>query len=591
MTLNIAIVLITLLVSFVLMAMEITTPNAVILCALAFLMFVGILSPSDALSGFANDGLATIALMYIIAYAIAKSNLITRLFDRILGDGKSEKRSLFRLLASVSLISPFMNNTPIVSTLTPMVQRWCKQKGLAVSKFLIPLSYATILSGLLTVLGTSTNLVAQGLLSKYDLQKFGTFDLAIVGIPITIVGLVYLLTIGYRLLPTYYGSSVDDVVADPNDYMIEMTLGPDFEYLDATVAEAKIQNLSRSFLVAINRGGQAIVPVVESTVLRLGDRLYFTGTFDCINDLMRIKGLVPSTQKIDMADITSEGARLVEVSVPDTSSLVNQTIKSSRFRNVFGSVVVAIRRNGENLENRLGSIRLKGGDNLVMLTTGEADELDTLKDLHVFNVQNVQTRKHTYKDFLPIFLLVATIVVSTMGILDLFVGLAASCVVLFLTKCVSVSDIVKAVDMNVLFLVASSYALGLAMSNVGADKFIAKSLVAITGDASPLIYMFLIYFVTNFLTAILSNAAALSLMFPIVVSAAKLENLPVMMLVMLITIAATADFSTPIGYQTNLIVYGPGHYKFTDYFKVGIPLNLICMVICVFVTYYFYMVI
>lgn len=561
MTLNIAIVLITLLVSFILMAMEVTTPNAVILCALAFLMFVGILSPTDALSGFANDGLATIALMYIIAYAIAKSNIITRLFDRILGDGHSEKRSLLRLLASVSVISPFMNNTPIVSTLTPMVQRWTKQKGMAISKFLIPLSYATILSGLLTVLGTSTNLVAQGLLSKYKLAQFGTFDLAVIGIPITIIGLIYLLTIG-----------------------------DEFEHLNQTVVAAKLRNLPRSFLVAINRSGQSIVLVTDETILQLGDRLYFTGNFDCINDLMNIKGLIPSTQKINMTDITNERVRLVEVSIPETSSLVNQTVKSARFRNVFGSVVVAIRRNDVNLEGHLGSIRLKGGDNLVMITTGEPDELASLKDLHVFNSQPVKSRKHTYKDVLPIVLLVATIIVSTMGVIDLFVGLAASCVVLFLTKCVSISDIVKAVDMNVLFLVASSYGLGLAMSNVGADKFIAKSLVAITGNASPIIYMFLIYFVTNFLTAILSNAAALSLMFPVVVSAAKLENLPVMMLVMLITIAATADFSTPIGYQTNLIVYGPGHYKFTDYFKVGIPLNLICMVVCVFVSYYYYMV-
>lgn len=590
MTLKIAIVLLTLLVSFILMAMEITTPNAVILCALAFLMFVGILSPSDALAGFANDGLATIALMYIVAYAIAKSNVITRLFNRILGDGHNEKRSLFRLLASVSVISPFMNNTPIVSTLTPMIQRWSKQKGLAISKFLIPLSYATILSGLLTVLGTSTNLVAQGLLSKYHLQKFGTFDLAIVGIPITVIGLTYLLTIGYRLLPTYHGSSVDDVLAEPNDYLIEMSIGPEFEHLDQTVAKAKLRNLTSSFLVAINRRGEAIIPVTDGTILRLGDRLYFTGSVDCINDLIQIKGLIPSTEKINIEDITNEHARLVEVTIPDTSSLVNQTVKSARFRNVFGSVVVAIHRNTVNLKGQIGRIKLKGGDNLVVITTNEPAEMDNMKDLHVFNVQEMQSRKHTYKDFLPIVLLVATIVLSTLNVFDLFVGLAASCVILFVTKCVSVSDIVKAVDMNVLFLVASSYGLGLAMSNVGADKFIAKSLVTIAGDASPLIYMFLIYFITNFLTAILSNAAALSLMFPIVVSAAKLEDLPVMMLVMLITIAATADFSTPIGYQTNLIVYGPGHYKFTDYFKVGIPLNLICMVICVFVTYYYYMV-
>ncbi|AVK62337.1 SLC13 family permease [Lactobacillus sp. CBA3605] len=592
MTLEIAIVLITLLVAFVLMALEITTPNAVILCALSFLMFVGILSPTDALSGFSNDGLATIALMYIVAYAIAKSDVITNLFNRILGNGKNERLSLLKLLVSVGVISPFMNNTPIVSTVTPMVQRWCREKGLAVSKFLIPLSYITILSGLTTVLGTSTNLVAQGLLSKYNLKQFGIFDLAVVGIPITVVGLVYLVTIGYKLLPTYRGNSIDEVVKTPNEYLIEMSIGTDFNYLNRTVAAAKLRHLTNVYLAAINREGQAIVPVTDDTILRLGDRLYFTGPVNCINDLLQIKGLIPSTEKINMADITNERARLVEISIPDNSSLINQSVKSANFRNVYGSVIVAIHRNAVKLHEQIGGITLKAGDNLVAITTNEPEQLEAMRDVQVFNVEKTKNKqkKNSYKDILPILLLVMTIVLSTMNVVELFVGLAVSCVILFLTKCVSVQDVVKAVDMNVLFLVASSYGLGLAMSNVGADKYIAKLLVNVAGTSTPILFMFLLYFVTNFLTAILSNAAAISLMFPIVISAAKIVDLPVMMLVMLITIAATADFSTPIGYQTNLIVYGPGHYKFTDYFKVGIPLNLICMVICVFVTYYLYLV-
>lgn len=590
MTIQIAIVLITLGVTFVLMALEITTPNAIILCALAFLMVVGVLSPSDALAGFANDGLATIALMYIMAYAIAKSSLLNWVFNRVLGSGQRERHSLFRLLTSVSVLSPFMNNTPIVSTLTPMLQRWAKQKGVAVSKFLIPLSYITILSGLLTVLGTSTNLVAQGLLSKYHLKQFGTFDLAIVGIPVTIVGLLYLLTVGYQLLPANYGSNVDAVVAEPNRYLIEMSLSADFEHLNQTVAAAKLRHLSSSFLVAINRNGDVIVPVTNATILREGDRLYFTGPAQVVNDLVQIKGLLPSTEQIDMADITNETARLVEVSIPETSSLVNRSIKSSRFRNVFDSVVVAINRNTVNLQGQLGRIRLKAGDSLVVITTRDPEEMAHLADLHVFNVQPIQTKRPRYQEWLPLTLLVVAIAVSTLGWLDLLVALAAACVVLFVTKCISVTDVVKAVDLNVLLLVASSYGLGLAMSNVGADQLIAKSLVKLAGDASPLLYLFLLYFVTNFLTAILSNAAALSLMFPIVVSTAKLEDLPVMMLVMLITIAATADFSTPIGYQTNLIVYGPGQYRFSDYFKVGIPLNLICMVVSVLVLYNVYLV-
>jgi len=365
-----------------------------------------------------------------------------------------------------------------------------------------------------------------------------------VGIPITIVGLVYLLTVGYKLLPTYHGSSVDEVVAEPNNYLIEMSIGPDFDYLNQTVADAKLRHLNNVFLAAINRRGDPIVPVTDGTILRLGDRLYFTGAVDCIQDLLQIKGLIPSTEKIDMADVTSDRARLVEISIPESSSLINQTVKSAQFRRVYGSVIVAIQRNAVRLHDQIGHIALKGGDNLVAITNNEPAQLETMPDLHVFNVQTVQSSHKNYRDFLPILLLVATIIISTLGLVDLFVGLAATCVILFVTKCVSVSDIVKAVDMNVLFLVASSYGLGLAMSNVGADKYIAKAMVAVAGTSAPLIYMFLLYFITNFLTAILSNAAAISLMFPIVISAADIVNLPVMMLVMLIMIAATADNHT-----------------------------------------------
>lgn len=572
------------------MAMEITTPNAIILCALVFLMVIGILSPDDALEGFANDGLATIGLMYIIAYSIAKSNVITHFFDRVLGSGKSEKRSLLRLLTTVSLFSPFMNNTPIVSTLTPMVQKWCKEKHLSISKFLIPLSYITILSGLITVIGTSTNLVAQGLLSKYHLQQFGFFDFAVIGIPITVVGGLYLLTIGYRILPNYKNSNVDSVIQSPNDYLIEMSVDADFPFINKSVSKAGLRNLEHVFLVAINRDGQPIVPVNEDMTIKLHDKLYFTGSVKEINDLLQIPGLQPSTEKIDMVDVTNEHAHIVELSIPDNSALVNQTVKSSNFRDVYGGVIVAIHRDSAKLSGQIGQISLKAGDDLVAITTNEPEQLGSMKDLHVFNERLTKTNKKSYKDFLPVLLLVVAIVISTLGIADLFVALAAICVILFLTKCITVQDVPRAVDMNVLFLVASSYGFGLAMYNVGADKFIAKQLTLVTGTTNPILYMFLLYFITNFLTALLSNAAALSLMFPVIVSAAKYMDLPVMMLAMVITIAATADFSTPIGYQTNLIVYGPGHYKFTDYFKVGIPLNMICMVICVFVTYYVYVV-
>lgn len=590
MTLQIAIVLATLAVTFVLMALEVTTPNAVILSALAFLMIIGILSPSDALSGLANEGLATIGLMYIMAHAIAKSNVMTHFFTHTLGSGKSEKKSLLRLLTTVSLFSPFINNTPIVSTLMPMIQKWCKEKNLAISKFLIPLSYVTILSGLITVLGTSTNLVAQGLLSKYHLHQFGFFDFAVIGIPITLVGIVYLMTIGYRLLPRYKNNNVDSIMQSPSDYLIELSIGPNFPYLNQTVTQAGLRNLEHVFLVAINRKGHPMVPATENMTLKKNDRLYFTGSVNEINDLLQIPGLQPSTQQIDMRDVTNEHAHLVELSIPDSSALINQTVKSARFRDAYGGVIVAIHRDAAKLNGQIGRISLKAGDDLVAITTNEPKQLDAMKDLHVFNAQLARAVKKSYKDFLPVLLLMGAILITTLKMTDLFVALAAACVILFLTKCVTVQDIVQAVDMNVLLLVASSYGLGLAMSNVGADKLIAHQLAALTGTSNPILYMFLLYFITNFLTAVLSNAASLSLMFPIIVSAADDMNVPVMMLAMLITIAATADFSTPIGYQTNLIVYGPGHYKFTDYFKVGIPLNVICMIICVFVTYTVYVV-
>ena len=290
MSLEMMFVLILLLTMFAVLIFEVARPDMVIFSVLVILLLSGILTVDEALSGFSNEGMLTVALLFIVAGTVQKSGLINQLMEKWLQNSHTLTGSMIRFFVPISAFSAFLNNTPIVVTFTPIIKKWCEDRGIAPSRFLIPLSYATILGGTITLMGTSTNLVVHGLMLDFGLEGFSLFTLASVGIPVALIGLIYLFTIGYKLLPDNKGFG-QRVKEDSKAYIAEMQVTQDFAHLDKRVGQAGLRDLKGLYLIEIIRGDERISPVRSTTVIQSGDRLIFTGLISTIADLQKMKGL------------------------------------------------------------------------------------------------------------------------------------------------------------------------------------------------------------------------------------------------------------------------------------------------------------
>ncbi|WP_040982438.1 SLC13 family permease [Oceanobacillus jeddahense] len=589
MTLEMMFVLILLLAMFVALVFEVARPDMVIFSVLVILMLSGILTAEEALSGFSNEGMLTVALLFIVAGVIQKSGLIHQMMEKWLQNSRSRRGSMIRFFVPTSAFSAFLNNTPIVVTLTPIIKKWCEDRGIAPSKFLIPLSYATILGGMITLMGTSTNLVIHGLLLDLGLEGFSLFTLAVVGIPVTLVGLLYLFIIGYKLLPDNKGFS-QRRKEEPKEYIAEMKVTEAFGQLGKRVEQAGLRDLKGLYLIEIIRGNERISPVRPTTVIQIGDRLIFTGLISTIADLQKIKGLELETgTNIDLDELKDGTTHLVDAVVSDQSSLLSKSIKQSKFRSQYDAGVIAVHRNNERIKSKIGDIVLKPGDSLLLLTgTDFVEKYQRSNDFFVVSSLDTSTvlKQSTKKGWFSIIMLLGMIGTVTLGWLSMFKAVALAVVVFLAAKIITPREAKKYVHFNVLLLIASSFGIGVAMRKTGLAEWIADVLLDIGKPLGLLIILFMIYFLTNLFTEIVSNSTAAVMMLPIGIEMAHTLHVAPMGIAVLIAVAASASFVTPIGYQTNLIVYGPGGYTFTDYVKVGLPLSLLVMVTSVLIIYH-----
>ena len=374
MTAPMIVVIIAIVLMLVGLFFEIARPDLIVFFTLFFFLMMGYVTPEQALSGFSNEGMLTIALLFIVAGVFERSGLVERLMATFLAKSKSERGALVRLLVPIAAFSAFLNNTPIVVTFTPIIRKWASEHNISPSKFLIPLSYAAILGGTITLMGTSTNLVVHGLLLDTDSQGFSFFQLAWVGIPITILGLIYLIAAGPRVLPDNQ-SLIEKVKENTKDYLSEMVVTKDFPYQNQSVEEAKLSNLKGLYLIEIIRGSSRITPVTGQTKIHAGDRLLFTGMLSTIADLQKRKGLELDTgTDLSMNDIQQNGTQLVEAVVSYQSSLIGKTIKQSRFRENYNSAVMAVHSNDERVKGKIGDITPKAGDLLLLVTGSDFDQ-------------------------------------------------------------------------------------------------------------------------------------------------------------------------------------------------------------------------
>ncbi|WP_225220885.1 SLC13 family permease [Bacillus norwichensis] len=569
--------------------LEVARPGLIIFQVLVILLLFGIITPEQALSGFSNEGMLIIALLFIVAGAVQKSGVIDGIIEKWLEKSKTEQESKIRFFVPIAGLSAFLNNTPIVVAFTPIIKNWCEKRGIAPSKFLIPLSYVTILGGTITLMGTSTNIVVHGMLLDYGFEGFSLFTITVVGIPITVVGMLYLFTIGNRLLPDHKGFS-QRVKEDVKEYIAELQVEKSFQYINHSVEKAGLKDLNGLYLIEIIRRNGRVSPVRNSTIIQAGDRLIFTGQISTIAELQNIAGLTLETgTNVELDDLKNGNTFLVEAVVSHHSSLLSKSIKQSQFRSRYDAGVIAVHRKNEKIQSKVGDIVLKPGDTLLLLA-GE-DFIQKYKQSDDFYVvSRLETpkllNKSNFQGLCSIAILLVMIILVSVGVLSMLKAMALAVVVMLVSGMISAEDIKGYVQFHVLLIIACSLGIGTAMTKTGLAQWIADALMIVSAPIGVIAVLVIMYILTNIFTELITNSAAAALMLPIGLEVAISLHLDPIGFAVLVAIAASASFITPIGYQTNLIVYGPGGYKFKDYIKVGVPLSFLVMITSITVIYF-----
>ena len=547
--------------------------DIVLVSGVTVLLLLGILSPADALAGLANEGMVTVGVLYVVVAGLRETGGVNWLGQQLFGRPKSLARAQFRLMAPITALSAVLNNTPLVAMMIPAVSDWAKRNRFAASRLMIPLSYAAILGGTMSLIGTSTNLVVNGLLLEQTPIRFSLFEIAWVGLPCAVVGITFIVSVGRWLLPDR--SSVIGQQGDPREYSLEMLVEPSGPLVGKSIEEAGLRSLPQLFLAEVERGDRIIPAVGPEEVLQGGDRLVFVGVVESVVDLNKIRGLMPAPEQVSKLTTPRSQRSLIEAVVSSSSPLINKSVRAGGFRTIYNAVIIAVARNGERLNQKIGDIVLQVGDTLLLEAPQSfaRTHRNSRDFLLVSQVANSTPPKHE-RSVVAFSILIGMILLVTFNVLSMLQASLLAAGLMLLTRCISGTAARRSVDWQVLIVIASSFGLGKALEVTGAAEVIAGSLVRVAGGNAYL-SLIIIYFVTMLFTEMITNNGAAVLMFPIALATANGLDANFATFAIAIMMAASASFSTPIGYQTNLMVYGPGGYRFTDYFRIGIPMNLL----------------
>ncbi len=548
-------------------------PHLVMMAVLTVLSTFGIISPGEALAGFSNPGLLTVAAMFVVAAGVHQSGGVDLLVNKALGHPRSVRGALSRIVLPVTLFSAFLNNTPVVATMIPAVNAWARKINVPASKLMIPLSYTAILGGTLTLIGTSTNLVINGQYQDLTGEAgFSLFAITAVGLPVALLGIAFIWIFFPSWLPD---RSEKQAFANMREFTLEVTVAPDGPLVGKTVAEAGLRHLKRIYLVEIERQDSIVTAVSSEEILRGHDRLVFAGDTQAISDLLRINGIVPSVENGHSEALTKNRPErcLVEAVVSPHCSAVGLAIRDARFRDRYGAAVLAVARGGERLKGNLGTIELKPGDTLLLeARPAFVSRQRYNKDFLLINDLDEETPRHD-KAYLSWGILISLVLAAGIGWISMLNASLIGAGLMILTGCCSASQAEKSLDLTVIITIGASFALGNALLQTGVASILAQNIVELSHGHAWLM-LILTYLAVSLLTETITNNAAAILMLPIVLEVtetAQLNNEPFVFAIMM---AASASFATPLGYQTNLMVYGPGGYRFHDFLKVGVPMNL-----------------
>ncbi len=578
----------------------------------------GVITPNQALAGFANPAVLTIGALFVVAAGLRSTGVLDRIGSLLLGTANTVGGAIRRLVCVVLGISAFINNTPVVAMFVPVVLAWCRRRGVSPSRVLLPVSYVAIMGGTCTLIGTSTNIIVNGLLRQEQeredarladpqqeaiyahlpgfrerMDGMTLFEIGRVGFPCALLGSAYLMLVGYRLLPNRT-ELVEQLDEQRREYMVEMLVQPECRLIGKSVEQAGLRHLRGLFLIEIDRDQEVVTPVAPDDVIRAGDRLIFTGVVSTILDLVQIPGLVPA------ADMTYEihpkrriGRHLSEAVVSNSSPLVGTTVRYANFRRLYNAAVVAVHRNGAQLRRKVGDIVLRSGDTLLLQTRTEfSSTFRNSRDFFlVADVEGSEPRRHE-RAWLAVALVAALIawlsVASWLQPAGVALGFGSPAIaavaiagLMIVGRCIPAAEARGAIDLQVLVTIAAALGLGRALTESGAAEAIANTVVGGAGK-NPYVLLIGFYVLTVMFTELISNAAVAAMLFPLAVALAAAGGFSPRPFAMALAMGASLSFITPIGYQTNLMVMGPGGYQPRDYLRAGLPLMLIVGTVALF---------
>lgn len=577
---------------------EWSTPDVVALAALGLLLLLGALPLNDVvengnvlergvLSVFSNGAPITVACMFILSAGLERTGVIDvmgKFFSRIAG--KSELRVLLVMMSMVALLSAFVNNTPIVVVFLPIVLAHARATGLRASKLLIPLSFASILGGTCTLTGTSTTLIVDGIAQEYGQKAFTMFEVSPLGLIYALVGFVYILFIGRKLLPSR--SSLSELI-DPDltrEVLTQFQVEPGSPLVGKTLVESLLKTYPRARVLEVRRRGRSLDVPIDELVIFEKDKLLLILHGQAFKELRKDPGVTFEGQNdLSLTQVETRELKLLEGIIGPRSGMVGRTLKEIGFRRNYGINVLAIHRQGVNLHDALNHVKLAFGDTLFM--EGEPDTFRRLQEQKDF-ISISETPDLVVdrtKVWIGVGITVMFIIGATSGLLGIPALAILAALAMILTRCVTANQAYEAIQWNIVFLIFGMLALGLAMDQSGAAQLLVDGVMALCGDFSPFVILAIVYLLSSILTELISNNAVAALLTPIVIGIAEkityagevgVEARP---FIVALIFGCSASFATPIGYQTNTYVYGAGGYKFTDFPRVGVPLNLVLWVV------------
>ena len=562
-------------------------PAPAVLSATMLLMLIGITTPEQAFAGFSNEAPIIIGSLLIVARAVDVAGIMQPIVALLFRGAQTSTGILARLLFPLAGISAFLNNTTLVAMTIPAVVDISARRNLPASRFLMGVSYAAILGGIITAIGTSTNLTVSGLLTDAGMRPLGLFEPTLVGIPIAIAGVATVVFLTPRVLPDRgaAGGTLDDT---GRDFTVTMRVARGGEADGVTVSEAGLRRLQGVFLVEIQRNGDSIAPVTPDERLEGGDLLTFVGRVDNIVDLQRVRGL-RSAEARQIRSLAGNVHAFYEVVVGAGGDLVGQTLKEVDFRARYDAAVIAIHRAGQRVNAKLGDLPLRVGDTLLVLAdpgfrTRWRDRPDFLVIAPLSGISPRQPRRAWLVAAVGIGFVLAT----GSGLVPILQASVAAAMIVVATGVLTLRQARDAVDLSIVLLIASAFGLGAAVSSSGLAHAVAGGLVNLMAPLGPIGSLAAIMIATIILTELVSHNAAAALMFPIGVAAAATIGADPRPFVIAIMLGASLSFLTPLGYQTNLMVYGLGGYRFSDFSRVGVPLNVVTISLSLFLVPIFF---